>query len=47
MFTPLNCSFLLAITQFVVPTFSFVKSRPIPFVSHEVALTGKRLLPEG
>ena len=42
--TPLRCSFLLAITQFVVPTFAFVKSRPIPFVTHELALTGKRLL---
>ena len=35
-----RCSFLLAITQFVVPTFAFVKSSPIPFVTHDVALTG-------
>lgn len=33
-------SFLLAVTQFVVPTFAFVKSRPIPFVTHDLALTG-------
>lgn len=37
---PPPCSFLLAVTQFVVPTFAFVKSRPIPFVTHDLALTG-------
>lgn len=37
---PFPCSFLLAVTQFVVPTFAFVKSRPIPFVTHDLALTG-------
>ena len=35
------CSFLLAVTQFVVPTFAFVKNRPIPYVTHDVVLTGE------
>lgn len=34
-------SFLLAVTQFVVPTFSFVKSSPIPYASHDLLLTGE------
>ena len=34
--------FLLAVTQFVVPTFTFVKSSPIPFATHDVLLTGGR-----
>ncbi len=38
---PLLCSFLLAVTQFVVPTFAFVKNRPIPYVTHDIALTGE------
>ncbi|KAL4858517.1 Vacuolar protein sorting-associated protein 13C [Chlorella vulgaris] len=40
-------SFLLAITQFVVPTFAFVKDRPIPWVTHDVALSGKAYVAEG
>lgn len=31
-------SFLLAVTQFVVPTFSFVRSNPILFKSHDILL---------
>jgi hypothetical protein len=33
--------FLLAVTQFAVPTFSFVKSNPIPFASCDLRLTGE------
>ncbi|KAL4443584.1 hypothetical protein ABPG75_011321 [Micractinium tetrahymenae] len=40
-------SFLLAVTQFVVPTFAFVKNRPIPFVTHDITLTGEPRAAEG
>ncbi|KAL4447306.1 hypothetical protein ABPG77_007339, partial [Micractinium sp. CCAP 211/92] len=40
-------SFLLAVTQFVVPTFAFVKNRPIPYVTHDIALTGEPHLATG
>lgn len=31
-------SFLLSVTRFVLPTFSFVKSSPIPFATHDILL---------
>ena len=34
--------FLLAVTQFAMPTFSFVKSSPIPFATHDILLGGER-----
>lgn len=38
-------SFLLAVTQFAVPTFAFVKDRPIPYVTHDIALSGEICAP--
>ncbi len=34
-------SFLLSVTRFVMPTFSFVKSSPIPFATHDILLKNK------
>ncbi len=34
-------SFLLSVARFVMPTFSFVKSNPIPFATHDIFLNNK------
>lgn len=34
-------SFLLSVTRFVIPTFSFVKSDPIPFATYDMLLKNK------
>ncbi|KAL4527774.1 hypothetical protein Ndes2437A_g02912 [Nannochloris sp. 'desiccata'] len=34
-------SFLLSVTRFVLPTFSFVKSTPIPFATYDILLKNK------
>lgn len=38
-------SFLLSIARFVMPSFAFVKSSPIPYVSYDVLLDGKSCAP--
>jgi len=37
-------TFLLSVARFVLPTFSFVKSNPIPFATHDILLKHKESL---